>query len=65
MQPSYLIVAELEYEMNVNYNSVVALTTFFLPQLLKLGVSSPYLILLSTSAMTITIYSRKAVRHFS
>ncbi|KAF5356112.1 hypothetical protein D9756_003934 [Leucocoprinus leucothites] len=28
---------KIDYEINVNYNSVVALTTYFLPQLLNLG----------------------------
>jgi hypothetical protein len=36
---SHQITTEIDYEMNINYNSVVALTSYFLPHLLKLGVS--------------------------
>jgi len=45
---------KLEYEMNVNYNSVVTLTTLFLPHFLKLGLQGRQTFLVTvTSGLSI------------
>lgn len=46
--------AEITSEFNVNYIAIVTLITFFLPHLLKLGVSATYHVIRPPSNSTVS-----------